>query len=754
MSSIPGRLLFIRPDTYGDLVLFEPVLRLVRTAFPEMKIGVLIRESYADIAPLLGGDHYQWITTTCNPYKNGPANDPPAVEALGESVRSFAPDCVVAACFERTWLEAAVGYFAPEARQIMLGDRGFDPFVRSVLASLFPIEWDTLYPERISVAESSYEWEKNLRLVDALKSQLGRPRKSKSLKETRSLSQIAKNLDLPLSSLATDGIRRAEPPGPAPTWWPKVSVPEGVRQTARELFAKWGVDPSGLAVCCPAGTANVQIKSWPAAHYGAVVARLEQEHGVRAILLGHEREGETLKAVAENARAAGAKPFMWLGRDGEIAVLAALIEQARLYLGNDTGALHLAGALGRSALSIFGGGHWPRFKPLARRSAVVVQPLPCFGCGWNCLFEYAPCVREIPIASVAAALDWLLESEDSDEREFAVRDAISEQGMALISGTVAALGVPGHGLANDGEMISPARAVELLAKLEFSEKDRTERLQTIESQGREISRLQSEVDRWLQEAGELWPRLNQASNARDQLDAELKNLKAQFATSEADRTERLRVITDQGAEIARLQKETDHWLQEAEGLWSRVNAMENAQQLLALEMEDLRRNFDGSEADRAARLAVIEKQGSEISRLHGEVDRWLKEADRLQHALAAAEQAQGALAAELEDMRRHFAASEADRAARLEVIESQGERLAAAENTGARLVAELEDLRKQFAASEADRVARLVVIERQSAEISRLQAELERKRETLAVINKHWAARFLRALHLWPTPPE
>ncbi|MBE7212282.1 MAG: class I SAM-dependent methyltransferase [Gluconacetobacter diazotrophicus] len=45
----------------------------------------------------------------------------------------------------------------------------------------------------------------------------------------------------------------------------------------------------------------------------------------------------------------------------------------------------------------------------------------------------------------------------------------------------------------------------------------------------------------------------------------------------------------------------------------------------AAEYRDLRGHFDGSEADRAARLAVIENQGAEIGRLHAEIDRLRRE---------------------------------------------------------------------------------------------------------------------------------
>ena len=164
----PERLLFLRPDAYGDLCLFEPVLRLVRDAWPQTEVAVLIRESYRDIAPLLSSGGVQWLTTACNPYREGPGERPAALDALRDTVRAFAPDCVVAACAEQTWLEAAVAAFLPDARQISLGPGLTDPVIRAALGAALPVDWAAIYPQRVPLGPDSSEWERNLHLASAL----------------------------------------------------------------------------------------------------------------------------------------------------------------------------------------------------------------------------------------------------------------------------------------------------------------------------------------------------------------------------------------------------------------------------------------------------------------------------------------------------------------------------------------------------------------------------------------------------------
>src|ERR1700722_16429293 len=113
---IPKKLLIIRPDAYGDIVLFEPVLRMLRETWANTEIAVLIQERYADLTSLLPTG-IRWLTTQCDPYRTGPTPNPPALDALHREVTKFAPDCVVAACFDKTWLEAVVAAWAPTTRQ-------------------------------------------------------------------------------------------------------------------------------------------------------------------------------------------------------------------------------------------------------------------------------------------------------------------------------------------------------------------------------------------------------------------------------------------------------------------------------------------------------------------------------------------------------------------------------------------------------------------------------------------------------------
>jgi hypothetical protein len=91
------------------------------------------------------------------------------------------------------------------------------------------------------------------------------------------------------------------------------------------------------------------------------------------------------------------------GGPADLADVAALIANAHGYLAIDTGLAHLAAAYGVPGVTIYGGGTWPAYAPWAERSAGVVTPIPCFGCGWDCAFDHAHCIESVAEDDVVRA---------------------------------------------------------------------------------------------------------------------------------------------------------------------------------------------------------------------------------------------------------------------------------------------------------------------------------------------------------------
>ena len=115
-------------------------------------------------------------------------------------------------------------------------------------------------------------------------------------------------------------------------------------QTLREL----GLSRDGFAIVNPgAGWAS---KRWPAERYGELAARLATEHGLPTLAVwgGADELPLAEQIVAASGSAAQVAPAT------TITQLAALARRATIFVGSDTGPLHLAVAVGTPSVSLHG----------------------------------------------------------------------------------------------------------------------------------------------------------------------------------------------------------------------------------------------------------------------------------------------------------------------------------------------------------------------------------------------------------------
>jgi ADP-heptose:LPS heptosyltransferase/GT2 family glycosyltransferase len=364
------RILVLRPDTLGDLVLFSASLKALAEHCPETRIEVLTRASQIELARLLVPE-VTWHGTSLDPYSQGPAAAGLLLEELESWVRKLQPDIVLAACSKRTWLDFALACAAPTAKCIALGSDAEDPFFGSQLRVCRPEIAGQPFKETIAVSKDMPEWQRGFLLISRL---LGRE---------------------------------------VPAKTPSIELSAELKQKTAVILGSLGLSPGSFVCCAAAGYANVRLKTWPSEKFAVCLKWLCEEKSVPVLLVGHESEKEYLIALQNAAGSERVK--LWLGGSKDLPVLAALLGSARFYFGNDTGAMHLAAACGQSILALFGGGTWPRFRPATKSSIEILCPLPCFSCDWDCCFGSGPCVKAIDEKSVIQALKELLGGQKPEQ---------------------------------------------------------------------------------------------------------------------------------------------------------------------------------------------------------------------------------------------------------------------------------------------------------------------------------------------------
>jgi len=152
-----------------------------------------------------------------------------------------------------------------------------------------------------------------------------------------------------------------------------------------------------LAVAAAYGPA----KEWPESRYVDLIERLAAGQGAQCVLVGTPAERARCARVAAASRG---EPIVAAGETsvGELVALLALCDG---FAGNDSGAMHVAAAVGIPTVGVFGSTDPVRTGPRGPKVAVLRQPLECSPClARTCRFGHYDCLRAISVDAVVTQL--------------------------------------------------------------------------------------------------------------------------------------------------------------------------------------------------------------------------------------------------------------------------------------------------------------------------------------------------------------
>ncbi len=337
-----GRLLVVRPDNLGDVLLAGPAIAALRAAAPRARLDLLASPAGAHAAPLL-----------------------PDVD-----------DTVVARV---SWQQIATTAEPPDTALVAeIAERRYDAAV--VLTSFSQSPWPAGYAlQRAGVpvrAGASKEFGGT-----ALTHWVPAP--------DDGLHQV----DRALYVLGRLGVA----PPQAPTLHAR--VPPTGRAAAHAALAAAGLDPGEAYVVVLPG-ASCPARRWPADRFRAAATRLA-EKGLPVVVCGPAAERELVDAVVADAPPGVVAPAGALDVPG----LAGLLAGAAVAVTNNSGGMHLADAVGTPVVALFGGTEDEgQFRPRSVPAAVLRVPTWCSPCRqFRCPFGLE-CLDLTPESVVTAAL--------------------------------------------------------------------------------------------------------------------------------------------------------------------------------------------------------------------------------------------------------------------------------------------------------------------------------------------------------------
>jgi heptosyltransferase II len=184
----------------------------------------------------------------------------------------------------------------------------------------------------------------------------------------------------------------------------QLNVSEEKRHSAAELLTRAGVRSNNLRVAIGAGAAYGSAKCWLPSRYADLATQLQQQRDADVILFGAAAEAQVSSAISAAMRKA---PIDLTGKTSTVD-LPALLSQCHIFVGNDSGAMHVAAAVGLPTIGIFGPTDPFGTAPVTPRHTIVRHPTYCSPCFLRrCPIDHR-CMTGVAVGDVAAAVEpWL-----------------------------------------------------------------------------------------------------------------------------------------------------------------------------------------------------------------------------------------------------------------------------------------------------------------------------------------------------------
>ena len=290
MTGSRPRFLVIRLSSIGDIVHALPAVSALGETFPEAEIDWVVETRYAE---LLEGNHFvhRLVKLDTLGWRRR-LSSPQTRRDVTQSIRALRQsEYDVAVDFQGIWKSALLARLSRSQRRV-----GFAEYwLREPGAAIF-------YTERVAPRERQHVIEWNLALVEHRGAHTGRwhfplPRRPEDE------SYVEENL-----------ARRGTP----------------------EFIL---INPGG----------GWPAKCWAPENYAELIRRLEAEIPWRVLLTGSPAEEPAIQGILMQAAARRAAYF-----PSTLLQYVALARRARLFVGGDTGPLHLAAAVGTPIVAIYG----------------------------------------------------------------------------------------------------------------------------------------------------------------------------------------------------------------------------------------------------------------------------------------------------------------------------------------------------------------------------------------------------------------
>ncbi|MGB6483732.1 MAG: lipopolysaccharide heptosyltransferase II [Candidatus Acidiferrales bacterium] len=178
-----------------------------------------------------------------------------------------------------------------------------------------------------------------------------------------------------------------------------LNLSAGAAEAAEARLREAGVHLEAKRIALAPGAAYGSAKCWPPERFAAVADALVDEFGADVILFGASSELEICRQIADRMHH---RPIILAGQT-LIGDLPALFSRCSLFVGNDSGAMHVAAAVGVPVVAVFGSTDPQGTAPVTSQRKLVQHPVACSPCFLReCPIDHR-CMLRVPVQDVRDA---------------------------------------------------------------------------------------------------------------------------------------------------------------------------------------------------------------------------------------------------------------------------------------------------------------------------------------------------------------
>ena len=178
----------------------------------------------------------------------------------------------------------------------------------------------------------------------------------------------------------------------------RIRSSESKRTALKSILLKEGITIEKPIICIHPGAGKI-YKQWTVEGFGEISEWLAAE-GFQVVFVGGTGDLEGINNIMTLLKHHSYN----LGGKLSLGELMALFEISSLYIGNDSGPMHLAGAVGIPVIALFGPADEGRWGPLSEKSIALRGEEPCEKCtGRDCQYEFK-CIKTLSAKDVKVAI--------------------------------------------------------------------------------------------------------------------------------------------------------------------------------------------------------------------------------------------------------------------------------------------------------------------------------------------------------------